>query len=233
MRSLLSLGSRRLAAILFAAVLAFGAGSALGAAAANPNIFYGCLNAKGQLYNVVTSPSQPLTCIKGDIAVNWNQVGPQGPQGNPGPAGPTGPQGTKGDTGPAGSQGSKGDVGPAGPQGDMGSVGPQGPAGPAGPQGPAGPAGMSGLEWVSVTNAKGAADFFTDVTADCPDGKVVINGHFRRSDGYIGITKFEPSPLPDAGTPTSWHVRAEIDALAHPIHGNWNVTAYALCANAN
>jgi hypothetical protein len=92
---------------------------------------------------------------------------------------------------------------------------------------------MNGLEWISVTNAKGAADFFTDLIADCPDGKMVINGAVRRSDGYIVITKFGPSPLPDVGTPTSWHVRAEINALTDPIHGNWNVTAYALCANAN
>ncbi|KAA8726938.1 ExeM/NucH family extracellular endonuclease [Corynebacterium phocae] len=49
-----------------------------------------------------------------------NVVGPQGPQGNTGPAGPQGPQGN---TGPAGPQGPQGNTGPAGPQGPQGAPG--------------------------------------------------------------------------------------------------------------
>ena len=55
-----------------------------------------------------------------------------GPQGQPGPQGP------EGETGPAGPQGPKGETGPAGPQG------PRGETGLTGPQGPAGPAGADG-----------------------------------------------------------------------------------------
>ncbi len=56
-------------------------------------------------------------------------LGPAGPQGDPGPAGPQGPRGEQGS---AGSQGQQGVQGPAGTQGQQGE---QGPAGPQGPQG--------------------------------------------------------------------------------------------------
>jgi len=128
------------------AVLAFAAGSAVVAYATDPVTFYACRNVRTNLlYNVVTSPSQPLACLQGDVPVQWNQVGPAGPQGPVGPAGPkgdTGPQGLPGDirpAGPAGPQGPagpNGDTGPNGSQGDIGPAGPQGPEGPQGPQGP-------------------------------------------------------------------------------------------------
>jgi len=89
-------------------------------------------------------------------------VGPQGPQGNPGPTGlqgPVGPQGVQGpkgdigNTGPMGLQGPQGLVGPVGPKGDKGDIGLTGPQGVIGPtglqgaqgmQGPAGPQGLRG-----------------------------------------------------------------------------------------
>ena len=55
-----------------------------------------------------------------EVAVSWNQLGPQGPQGIQGPkgdtgaTGPQGPTGPSGPTGPTGLQGPKGDIGPAG-----------------------------------------------------------------------------------------------------------------------
>jgi hypothetical protein len=78
------------------------------------------------------------------IASLQGDPGPQGPQGDPGPAGPQGPQGDPGPAGPAGPQGPQGDPGPAGPAGPAGPQGPQGDPGPAGPAGPAGPQGPQG-----------------------------------------------------------------------------------------
>ncbi|MDT7042851.1 hypothetical protein [Candidatus Nitronereus thalassa] len=57
--------------------------------------------------------------VKYDLTVG--AVGPQGPQGNPGPVGATGPQGPQGDPGPQGPQGPQGVPGPQGPQGEPGS----------------------------------------------------------------------------------------------------------------
>lgn len=54
------------------------------------------------------------------------QIGPQGPQGIPGPRGEQGPEGPRGEPGPQG---------PAGPKGEMGDTGSQGPAGPGLPAG--------------------------------------------------------------------------------------------------
>src|SRR2546430_15551974 len=116
---LLKLSSRRLPAFANAAAVIF-AGSSFGVFAADAPTFRGCLNLKGDLYNVVTSPAQPPACKQGDTVVSWNQVGP---------VGPVGPQGAKGDPGPAGPQGGKGDPGGAGAQGGSGDPRPGGPAG--------------------------------------------------------------------------------------------------------
>jgi hypothetical protein len=48
-------------------------------------------------------------CPTGEIALNWNQTGPQGPMGPQGPQGETGPQGLPG------LDGAQGPQGPAGP----------------------------------------------------------------------------------------------------------------------
>jgi len=112
---------RRLGMYALVAVLAFSAGFATLAHATNPVTFYACQSiGLKSLYNVVTSPSTPLDCKRGDVAVQWNQVGPMGTQGAQGVAGPPGPQGPKGDTGeagPTGLQGPQGETGPAGPAG--------------------------------------------------------------------------------------------------------------------
>ena len=76
--------------------------------------------------------------------------GPQGLQGETGPAGPqgatgeTGPQGPKGDVGATGATGPKGETGEQGPQGVQGIQGPKGDTGEAGPQGPQGEKGETG-----------------------------------------------------------------------------------------
>jgi hypothetical protein len=73
-----------------------------------------------------------------EVAISWNQVGPQGTQGIGGPAGPVGPVGPAGAAGPAG---------PAGANGTNGAPGVQGPPGPQGPQGPAGASGGGGAAY--------------------------------------------------------------------------------------
>ncbi|MBE7068707.1 MAG: collagen-like protein, partial [Clostridiales bacterium] len=72
------------------------------------------------------------------------EVGPAGPQGLQGEVGPAGPQGLQGETGPQGPQGLQGETGPQGPQGLQGEVGPQGPQGLQGETGPQGPQGLQG-----------------------------------------------------------------------------------------
>src|SRR5438105_11493436 len=108
------LSTRRLPALAIVAVVAF-SGSTFGVFAADVPTFRGCLNLKGDLYNVVISPAQPPACKQNDTFVSWNQIGPVGPQGAKGDPGPVGPQGPKGDPGVAGPQGARGDPGPAGP----------------------------------------------------------------------------------------------------------------------
>ena len=58
------------------------------------------------------------------IELTQGPAGPQGLQGEVGPAGPQGPQGLQGEVGPAGPQGPQGlqgEVGPAGPKGEKGA----------------------------------------------------------------------------------------------------------------
>jgi hypothetical protein len=110
---------RRLGMYALVAVLAFSAGFATLAHATNPVTFYACRSlTKNTLYNVVTDPNKVMACSKGDVAVQWDQVGLMGPQGQQGDTGPSGPQGLPG------SQGPKGDTGPMGPQGEQGPTGP-------------------------------------------------------------------------------------------------------------
>ena len=124
-----------------------------------------CYNTTNGQVRIVESAAN---CRNGELAINWNQTGPVGPQGpigpqgivgpigpqgivgptgNQGPIGLTGPQGLIGPlglTGPMGTAGSDGLPGSPGAPGSDGATGPEGPAGPAG--GPAGPAGTPGLQ---------------------------------------------------------------------------------------
>jgi hypothetical protein len=103
---------RKLGMYALVAVIAFASGSFTIAHATNPVTFYACQSiGLKSLYNVVTSPSTPLECKRGDVAVQWDQVGPMGPQGVQGPAGAPGPQGEKGDQGEVGPQGEPGSAG--------------------------------------------------------------------------------------------------------------------------
>lgn len=90
-------------------------------------VIHGCYKTQNGQLRLVESPT---SCNPSEVAIHWNQSGPQGPQGLPGAAGPQGIPGQQGQPGP---QGLRGEVGPQGPQGQQGPTGPQGPAGAAGP----------------------------------------------------------------------------------------------------
>ncbi len=230
--------SRRLATIAIVAVLAFSAGSVFVAYGNTPGkTYYGCIKANGgTLYNVNTSAD--LACKNGDTPVSWNEDGPQGLQGPAGLQGEQGPQGEQGIPGPVGADGA---AGPMGPQGEPGQAGPQGPQGIPGPQGmpgqpgatgatgPQGPSGMAGLEWVKAVRTYGPLEYFTFLDANCPAGKVALSGAFSKSLD-TEINQSMPI-LNDAGVATGWRVFAEMPPFA--VHGEWSVTAFALCGNAS
>lgn len=95
--------------------------------------YFGCVaNSTGAIRLVGSA----VVCRTGEHKIRWNQIGPQGLQGDPGPQG---------------SQGIRG------PQGNPGA---QGPTGARGPQGPQGPAGMStGFSAVAALGTKLTSDF--------------------------------------------------------------------------
>ena len=175
--------ARSLGMYAMVAALAFAAGYASLAHATSPVTFYACQSVGlKSLYNAVTSPSTPLECKRGDVAVQWNQVGPMGTQGEQGLQGDIGPAGQQG---PAGDKGDTGDVGPIGPQGLQGE---QGPVGPMGPQGSGGIGANFYTRYVWFTVPHGQDGFRENVgTASCDPGDQVISGG-GGGGGYGGGT---------------------------------------------
>jgi hypothetical protein len=86
---------------LFVAGLVLSGGMALASIPDSGGVIHGCYlttgppQARGALRVVDTDAGQ--ACVSGEIALTWNQTGPQGPVGPTGATGPAGP------TGPAGS----------------------------------------------------------------------------------------------------------------------------------
>ena len=157
-------------------------------------------------------------------------TGPQGPQGDPGPAGPQGPQG---DAGPAGPQGPQGDPGTAGVQGPQGAAGEKGDAGPVGPQGPQGEPGPSGAQRIEGAVVSSPAAYGsgnqTTATATCPEGKTILGGGARvtssngAEDGRVILSSSYPS---DDHT---WTAIATVrSTLAADV--TMDVQAFALCS---
>jgi len=106
------------------AVLIVGGGVAMATIPGSGGVINGCYNKTGGALRVI-DPGV-ASCSNGEAALNWNETGPQGPQG---PKGDPGPQGAKGDLGaqgPSGPQGAKGDQGPTGPKGLTGDSGKDG-----------------------------------------------------------------------------------------------------------
>ena len=64
--------------------------------AANDNLIYGCKHKQNGKVRIVTTMDQ---CKTTEIAMSWNQEGPQGEKGDPGAQGDVGPQGPPGPQG--------------------------------------------------------------------------------------------------------------------------------------
>src|SRR5213594_597843 len=83
-------------------------------------VIHGCYQRIAGILRVVADPSE---CHDSEVAIWWNQVGPQGP---------IGATGASGATGATGETGASGATGPAGANGQNGATGPTGATGPAG-----------------------------------------------------------------------------------------------------
>jgi hypothetical protein len=81
-------------------------------------VIHSCYDRSGELRVIDTA--NEATCGKHEKALNFNQTGPQGPQGL---QGVQGPQGLQGDQGPQGTQGPSGTTGPTGATGPQGLSG--------------------------------------------------------------------------------------------------------------
>ena len=146
-------------------------------------VYHACVNQGSGLVRMLAAGE---ACRPNEVAVDWNQVGPQGPQGVQGPKGDTGPQGPQGIQGPQGLEGDTGATGPQGPQGakgdkgDTGAPGPKGDTGAPGPQGAPGPAGgLSGHTIVSSNDETIGLFGTDDNVVACPGGTVVTGGGVR------------------------------------------------------
>jgi hypothetical protein len=83
---------KRPAVIIIAGITMGLAGTGYGIASAvtSNSVYHGCVETGSRILENVHT--KPVTCPAGTLAVTWNQTGPQGPQGIPGPstAGPNG-----------------------------------------------------------------------------------------------------------------------------------------------
>ena len=79
--------------------------------------YHGCAARDTGILRVVPDG---VTCRDKEIAILWNQTGPQGLPGPAGATGAIGPEGPEGPEGPRGPEGPKGDKGDTGPQGQPG-----------------------------------------------------------------------------------------------------------------
>jgi type VI secretion system secreted protein Hcp len=152
-------GRRRLAGrsvkVAIPTVAALGAGTALAAGAipGEDGAIDGCYHRLTGNLRVVDDGDD---CRALETAIEWNQRGPQGDQGIPGPRGDIGPQGDQGIPGP------QGDIGPKGDPGDDGPAGPPGPPGPPGTAGAAA-AGCDSVERGGDPVTGGDAEIFMKV----------------------------------------------------------------------
>jgi hypothetical protein len=142
----------------------------------------------------------------------------------PGPTGPTGPTGPAGGGTGAGATGATGPTGPTGPAGAASQV--TGPTGPRGAAGTTGPAGVSGWERrSSTTGSNQTRDKIIDLS--CTGTKRVLSGgyEYNISSASNQIRVVRNMPISD----TAWRVAATDDNPST----NWELVAWAICANVN
>lgn len=105
------------AVIALTAVVALAGGIVVASIPAPDGTITGCYHKTNGQLRVVESADK---CNPSELALTWQQQGPQGPQGPVGPQGPAGPQGATGPQGLTGPQGPQGATGPQGIQGEPG-----------------------------------------------------------------------------------------------------------------
>ncbi len=111
-----------------------------------------------------------------------------------------------------------------------GGTGAAGPAGPAGATGPAGPAGISGYQ--IVTKVVTSLGELGNVTATCPTGAKILGGAAVITDkqghpgGPAGSQLYVSYPPDDH----EWSANYQFGTGTQT---GYNVTAYAICANAS
>jgi Collagen triple helix repeat (20 copies) len=179
------------AAVAVGALALGGAGTALATGGLGiigaDGVIHGCYQTEQGMLRVVPAQRE---CRASELAIRWNEQGPQGerglqgergPVGPEGPVGPQGEPGAKGDTGATGAQGERGEQGEKGEpgleglRGETGATGERGPAGPVGPKGDDGVPGLSGYEIVDADSNVSSAQT-RSATAVCPNGKRAISG---------------------------------------------------------
>ncbi len=182
-------GAARGIAVVAVAALALGS-----VAYAIPNaagIIEGCFETEHGRLRVIdpASPEKNMqSCTKDELAIQWNQTGPQGAKGDTGATGAQGATGSQGATGAQGRTGAEGPTGPQGPtgahgaKGDTGAAGASGAIGPTGATGPAGDIGLAGA--TGATGASGAAG---------PTGATGATGS-TGPQGPAGIALASPPP---------------------------------------
>ena len=89
-------------ALLLAALLGASAVTLISAHGGDGSLIHACINNRTGLTRIVDASD---SCRSQETAVDWNAVGPQGPQGDTGAQGPTGPAGPPGPQGGAGLSG--------------------------------------------------------------------------------------------------------------------------------
>ncbi|PZS35398.1 MAG: hypothetical protein DLM61_01980 [Pseudonocardiales bacterium] len=131
-------------------------------------VIHACYVTNGNLKNItLIDPSTGTKCPTGYTALNFNQTGPQGPQGLQGPVGP------------------QGLTGAIGPQGLPGATGATGATGPAGAPGPAGPASASHAYVVSNAFSGLPGSDETVASTAVPAGSYVVNGKTELNNGSV------------------------------------------------
>jgi len=180
-------------------VLLLTLGASLAMAQSESVIYYACVNnASGTIH--MTNESEG--CQNNEVLVQWNQVGPQGPQGEPGPIGLQGPEGQMG------------------PQGLQGETGPQGEVGPQGPQGEPGP-----TQTYIVYNVELAVyNQLTQSSAMCDYGDRILGGGFIKGSRSLDVTHNYPYIHPTNENYQSWRVVVWNDQ-----YSSVGFYAYAIC----
>lgn len=211
---------KRFGLLLLATVALSVAGVAYATIPDTSGVIHGCFKAgagdddgghgKGALRVIDTDKGE--TCKNSELALDWNQTGPQGPQGIQGPQGPQGPQGE------------------IGPQGLQGATGAQGPQGIPGPQGPAGPS--------QVYFAQSAPNFVGDEWEDLvglsglPAGKYVFTTQISNIWDHVQSGDDLECTIQLNGTHVSLHVALGVLMLVEPAETHTDVVPLTVPANS-